>query len=470
MNNTRLLSFIDGTKQNSDPLIYAPNNWTIAGNSYDAYDPTLTSPSSTQTFYLNGNTSNVRSGFQGESATGNWIIGANKGGSGQFLHGHLAEVIIYSTLLNKAQIIILQNYLAAKYGLTLASNDVYNEDEVAGGNYDYEVAGIGRVDASNVHPDAKGSGVVHILNPTNLENDEFLLWGHDNGLQDAVQITDIPSPLEARFERVWRASEVNTSGTAVDVGAVDIQFDLTGLGPVTAADLRLLVDSDNDGLFADEIPIAGATPVEGKIYQFAGVTALANNLRFTLGTTNIAQTPLPIELRNFTASTLYHDRVQLEWQTVSETNNEFFTIERSPNGNEWEMIVSLKGAGNSSTISYYSAIDEYPHSGISYYRLKQTAVEGQVTYSDIRRVKTQGSLYAPVEIYPNPSKSKIKITAAAAELERIRIYNNTGQDITNLTTILGAPKQGSLVIDIGNLDPGLYLVKTKTTTSKVHKQ
>lgn len=74
------------------------------------------------------------------------------------LRGFINEFIIYNFALNTAQTIIINNYLAAKFGLTLSSNDCYSNDNVANGNYDYEVAGIGRVDASNIHNDAQGSG------------------------------------------------------------------------------------------------------------------------------------------------------------------------------------------------------------------------------------------------------------------------------------------------------------------------
>ena len=199
--------------------------------------------------------------------------------------GDIAEVVLYSTALNSAQRIILENYLAAKYGLPLDVNDVYNEDENAAGDFDYEVAGIGRVDASNQHTDAQGSSIVRISKPvaTGLDDDEFLMWGHDNGVQTFVETSDVPAGLNARFNRVWRVSEVSSAGAAVDVGSVDLQFDLTGIGAFNPSDLILLVDADNDGSFADETPISGATDQGSNQFRFAGVTALDNNLRFTLG-------------------------------------------------------------------------------------------------------------------------------------------------------------------------------------------
>ncbi len=222
-------------------------------------------------------------------ATHRFNIGGNTSGSNGFA-GDVTEIIVFNNKINTAQRIIIENYLAAKYGLTLGANDIYTQDNPGNGNYDHDVAGIGRVNASNLHDDAQGTGIVRIVNPTNLDNNEFLMWGHNNGVQQAIEIADVPFPVQARFDRVWRVSEVNSTSTAVDVGNIDVRFDLTGLGSVTASDLRLLVDTDNDGFFNDETPISGATSLGSNIYEFSGVSAIANNLRFTLGTINSSQT------------------------------------------------------------------------------------------------------------------------------------------------------------------------------------
>ena len=52
---------------------------------------------------------------------------------------------------------------------------------------------------------------------------------------------------------------------------------------VQAIPPQLLVDTDNDGVFNDETPILGAISLGSNMYQLNGVTAIANNLRFTLG-------------------------------------------------------------------------------------------------------------------------------------------------------------------------------------------
>ena len=385
----------------------------------------------------------------------------------RYANGYYAEVIYFSTALNKAQKIIIENYLQAKYDGTLASSvDLYDEDDAANGDFDYDVAGIGRIDASNQHTDAQGIGIVRILNPSNLNNNEFLFWGHDNGVLNAIESSDVPSPVVQRFDRVWRVSEVNTSGTAVDVGSIDIRFDLTGLGSVTASDLRLLVDTDNDGVFADETPISGATSIGSNVYQFTGVTAIANNLRFTLGTINNVQTPLPIELISFEAK-VSDEEVVLYWQTATETNNDYFTIERSANAQNWEPIAQIKGAGNSNDLQTYTAVDKNPINGINYYRLKQTDYDGAYSYSSIQKVRLASE--KKISLYPNPTKNTILIEGLKYSDAQMRIYNMLGQEVGQEVP-KSQNQDANLILDLSSLPTGVYFIRIGEQSFKVFKQ
>jgi hypothetical protein len=99
--------------------------------------------------------------------------------------------------------------------------------------------------------------------------------------------------------------------------------------------------------------------------------------------------------------------VELTWQTASEHNNDFFTVERSADGFNFEPILFKDGAGNSTTLLNYSDKDLQPLEGVSYYRLKQTDFNGTYDYSDIRVVSTSSD--AQVLIYPNPSSGNVNI-------------------------------------------------------------
>lgn len=91
---------------------------------------------------------------------------------------------------------------------------------------------------------------------------------------------------------------------------------------------------------------------------------------------------LPIELLYFRGkSYIYYN--QLEWETASENNNDYFTIEKTRDGTYFYNIAIIKGAGNSNQRLYYQYLDRDIEDGINYYILKQTDYDGKFKYSDI---------------------------------------------------------------------------------------
>ena len=88
------------------------------------------------------------------------------------------------------------------------------------------------------------------------------------------------------------------------------------------------------------------------------------------------QSPMPITLLSFEA---YHaqDGVIVEWSVLSQVNNDYFNIQKSIDGYEWEDKTTIQGAGNVNTQMSYNWLDTDPSIDISYYRLKQTDYNGQ---------------------------------------------------------------------------------------------
>ncbi|MGE0562403.1 MAG: T9SS type A sorting domain-containing protein [Flavobacteriales bacterium] len=113
---------------------------------------------------------------------------------------------------------------------------------------------------------------------------------------------------------------------------------------------------------------------------------------------------LPIKLVSFEAN-FNVDRVNLKWVTSTEINNDFFTIEKSKDLKNWEVVSIVSGAGNSSVIMEYFEVDYSPEQGVSYYRLKQTDYDGAFSYSNIVPVKAEiKSDGGEFNLFPNPVK------------------------------------------------------------------
>jgi hypothetical protein len=393
------------------------------------------------------------------------LVGTTHIGDNRAFAGYMAEIIIYRVALGTASRIIVNNYLSAKYNISIAANDVYKMDDPAHGNFDHDVAGIGRESATDLNTNAKGPGVVQILNPSAMGDDEYMMWGHNNGILQALN-PDVPAGVDARFDRVWRVSQSNKAGGTIDVGSIEMRWDLNGLGPVTASHLRLLIDTDNDGVFNDETPIAGAVSLGGGIYQFTGVSTLTNQRRFTLATINQTLTPLPVELVSFTAEPYGTQNVQLNWQTKSELNNDYFQVEHSTDANNWTTKFTVKGAGNSTETIDYEALDETPALNSNYYRLKQVDFDGNFVYSDTRYVNFSAK---QMGAFPNPANGQVTITGISEGVEFIRVRNTLGQLVEFINPAMDSGDE-KVVLDISSLPAGIYFVETSFGSIRFIKQ
>ncbi len=238
--------------------------------------------SNTLGIHSNGNTTSLNIG-----SADNAIPLGELGNMSQQVSGNFYEIIAYQAPLNTAQKIIVDNYLSAKYGGLNIVTDLYDEDDIPNGNYDHDVAGIGRMDASNIHDNAKGTGIIQINNPQGLDDTEFLIWGSDNGATSFSEVTDIPSIIVSRMVKIWAVSEVDISSSPVDVGAVDLTFDLSELSIGDLENIALIIDSNGNGSFADETHIPNTSThkddYEGQAdVLFQGID-LQDGDRFTLG-------------------------------------------------------------------------------------------------------------------------------------------------------------------------------------------
>jgi hypothetical protein len=169
---------------------------------------------------------------------------------------------------------------------------------------------------------------------------------------------------------------------------------------------------------------------------------------------------LPIELLSFTAiSKISH--IQFNWVTASETNNDYFNIERSADAINFTSISKTNGAVNSIQNLSYTAHDLEPLEGISYYRLKQTDFDGKTSSSNLVSVLHNKMNDFIFNIYPNPNNG---------DLFNFQTYNNT-EVIVAIYDMFGKEfySKGIVVSTNGNdvnsitpspkLNAGVYLVK-----------
>ncbi len=185
-------------------------------------------------------------------------IGSDSKTSPEFyFNGQIGEVIVYTSVLNSTQRIIVENYLGNKYGLTF-SNDFYAYENT----HQYEIAGIGQISSGDNHLTSKGSSLIEISNPSSITDNSFLFWGHDNSAL-SPQASDVPAGYATRLTRNWRIGKTGTIGT------VTLKFDISTISWADHTTYALLID--NDGTFADASVVL-PTSFDGTNLVFNGLT------------------------------------------------------------------------------------------------------------------------------------------------------------------------------------------------------
>lgn len=169
--------------------------------------------------------------------------------------------------------------------------------------------------------------------------------------------------------------------------------------------------------------------------------------------------PLPIELVRFVGECA-NGKIDLSWTTWTETNNDFFTVERSNNGNDWEIVDVIEGAGNSNEPISYSVVDQLPYGGTSYYRLKNTDFAGKVEYSDVLAVTcgSDGNDFNFVNAYDvDHSELVVEFTSPENEDFTIMLFDASGRSVTDYGGV-GYDGLNKVRLDVADLARGIYIV------------
>lgn len=208
------------------------------------------------------------------------------------------------------------------------------------------------------------------------------------------------------------------------------------LGAGSAEGVSIVIDAIG-GIIA-----SGQFSGTGDFNPYSGVANLTSNGNQNIYVLKLYVSPLPIELLSFNA-TKNKTAVDITWQTATETNNDYFTIEKSKDGNEFTDAGKIDGAGNSNVVLDYSFTDKNPSPGISYYRLKQTDFNGEFSYSKIVAVHVNSNASNPFLIYQNQTTAQIIIalTNPQTQPHNLLIYDVAGrvvyeQQIISSTSII----------------------------------
>jgi lysophospholipase L1-like esterase len=181
----------------------------------------------------------------------------------------------------------------------------------------------------------------------------------------------------------------------------------------------------------------------------------------------LAAAILPIKLSKFDAVAV-EKRIDLKWETASESNNSHFVIERSLNGRDFKAIGEVKGKGNSTVKVKYAFSDKSPAPGKNYFRLKQVDLDGKFTFSQVLAVTLKSAPSAAL-LYPIPATSSINLKIAADKKEsiQINIFDRSGNTKYSYTRSVDKG-ENVLQFPVNTLPTGNYVmqIKRESTISK----
>lgn len=193
---------------------------------------------------------------------------------------------------------------------------------------------------------------------------------------------------------------------------------------------------------------------------YSGNSTLGQEYFYTI-MDNIA----PDEPTNLT-STPSGNSFNLNWDTHPTDNYESYTVYRSENGAPFTKLDSLVYTNTYEDATIVNGVDYAYYITVLDRSFNESAPSNTVHTNTLSIINHSNY---NVSMYPNPTRSTIKLVGEIEALGGITIYNHLGQNITDLTTI-SKVNNNLIIIDLSNLNSGLYYIKTSTTTNKVFKQ
>lgn len=460
-----------GAKDSNNTSFSVAGNWTVSGATFTEGTGTIT---------LNGTGTTVQTITNSGGETF-YILIINNTSSSHIIFSN--AVTVSNTLTMTSGIVNLSNTT-----FTLGSSGVASDlnrtgstttNWMYGGNFRrfwptgqtpsptagnlYGLFPLGHSTASSYRPVAITAG-------SNITTTGSVTFSHVN----SSSVTDLspvydddPTAGVINIVRKHNSQFIGTTSGIVGGTNYTISVTMTNLLAGTASDIRLAVSNGATTVTNVGTHVANSGTASNPVVGRSGLTVanLTNDFRIT--TINSTNTPLPIELIDFNAKQV-DSQVVLNWSTASELNNDFFTIERLNDKDEFNKLFTIPGKGTTAITNYYEIIDPSPLAGINYYRLMQTDLDGQFSYSKIVIVDFK-EFGDPVSVYPNPTNFET-LTIEVKRLQpgqQVPLQIRSALGIQAFSTILNADSNGNVKtrVQVDKWPQGLYLMQLGTETN-----
>ncbi len=277
-----------------------------------------------------------------------------------------------------------------------------------------------------------GTFLFNIVPDVNSDDFDFTFFGPD------VSCSSLGAPI--------RCSDAGVTGTTgLGNGATDVVEDVIG-----------------DGWLAPMNVTAGEVYVLSVDRWSPGGNGYTLNFG---GTASLDCTPLPVQLIDFTADyNKDNNIVELYWHTQSEVNSDYYIIETSTDGKNYNKLVEIDGAGNTSYETEYLTNDYQPKSGINYYKLTQVDFQGKKRELKKVSVFVEKKPEFTISLIPNPANKQttIKYENTKAETVEVFVYDSFGKVVFKAKTesIDGI---NNFNLNVSDFDEGIYMIAVSTS-------
>ncbi len=170
---------------------------------------------------------------------------------------------------------------------------------------------------------------------------------------------------------------------------------------------------------------------------------------------------VPVELTSFSAQAA-KDKINLVWETATETNNYGYEIQKSSDKINFTAIGFVKGAGTSTEKHTYTYTDDSRATNKVYYRLKQIDFDGTSWYSQVvEAANVIPTEFALSQNYPNPFNpaTTIKFQLPVNSKVSLKVYDILGSEVATLVDEVKEAGYYELSFNGSGLASGTYFFR-----------
>ncbi len=295
---------------------------------------------------------------------------------------------------------------------------------------------------------------------TGFDNTTFL----PSGVTNMSALTNISNNSAKTIDRFW-IIDANGYATKPAVNLtftyLDAECATNGGNSITESELRAQRFNNTAGIndWEGTTAFLPAGTIDISLNTVSNVSVSAANF-FKVWTLNANSVPLPIELKNFSA--LCKDKqITISWATITENNNDYFTLEKSNDGNSFYELAIVDGNGTSYQTNNYAFTDENSNP-TNYFRLKQTDFNGSTTYYGPISINCEHAAQ-DILLLPNPNHGAFVIKGLQLN-QQLVITDMLGKLIHNYKA-----SQENMEIQLNDLATGVYnlqVIDAQQTISK----